>query len=119
MKIWNLTPHEIHYENTNDSRSISSDGIARAIQMDTASGSIAGLMMIQRRYSGVENMPDEITEGDVLIVSTILAECLISTRDEKWEKVVILVPDTGPSCRRNSDGTVASVSQFILKIGHE
>jgi len=58
----------------------------------------------------------EIADGDILIVSTILAEAMVSSKDNRWVNVTILVPNTGPSCKRNSDGTVASVSQLILKI---
>ncbi len=115
MRIWNLTPHEVRYENKEVLRTFLSDCIARAVQVDTDQRLILGLATVERTYDGVEGLPTEIADGDILIVSTILAEAMVSSKDNRWNNVTILVPDTGPSCKRNSDGVVASVSQFILK----
>ena len=115
MRVWNLTPHAVRYENDQVSQVFLSDCVARAVQVDLQPFLVAGLVVVKRHYDGVEGVPTGVADGDTLIVSTILADAMIASNNERWKKCSVLVPDTGPSCSRNPDGTVAFVSQFVLK----
>jgi len=112
MRIWNLTPHPMHYDDGVTAKTLNSDGMLRVIQQDRPAESIDGLATVYSKYGEVEGIPTEVAAGDVLIVSTIAGAALKGTATLP-PSVVILVPDTGATCKRNEEGRIVSVSRFI------
>lgn len=112
-KVWNLTPHAIHYDDGNVQRTIQSDGSLRLEQQSTADEPIAGMQVVRTCYGKPGGLPDEIAAGDVLIVSTLVSDCW--NAKDRPEGVTVIVPDTGETCKRDSTGRIVSVSRFILK----
>jgi len=87
LRIWNLTPHPCNYcDEGQNQRTIASDGNVRVNQVQV---------------------------GDVVIVSTIVADAL--ARLGAPDGVIVLVPDTGPTCKRDESGRIVAVRQFIRK----
>ncbi|TVQ04254.1 MAG: hypothetical protein EA381_00510 [Planctomycetaceae bacterium] len=112
-RVWNLTPHEVHYDDGRERRSIKSDGSLRLGQVDQPESPIDGLATVTTRYEEPEQVPEGIEPGDVLIVSTLVGD--------KWDKsrrppgITLLVPDTGATSRRDDAGRIVSVTRFIRK----
>ena len=113
MRIWNLTPHPMHYDDGTNQRVIPSDGNCWVRQIDQPAEPIDGMATVKTQYSGVEGIPSEVQPGDVLIVSTIVAEAF--ERGTRPIGVAVLVPDTGSTCKRDPNGRIVSVSRFIRK----
>ena len=103
----------MYYDDGRMQRTIPSDGVLRLEQIDEVAEPIDGMFTVRTRYGGIQGLPSGISAGDVLIVSTLVGD--------KWQaidrplKVVVLVPDTGSSCKRGSDGRIDSVSRYIWK----
>lgn len=113
MRVWNLTPHPCNYNDGTTQRTILSDGNVRVNQTDTPAESVDGLATVRTEYGGVEGIPVDVKPGDVLIVSTIVADAF--SRGFAPDGVTVLVPDTGPTCKRDEAGRIISVCQFIRK----
>lgn len=112
MRIWNLTPHEMHYDDGVVQRNIASDGVLRLEQSDEPAGDVEGLKTVITRYGAVSGVPAGIAPGDVLIISTLAGDYWKAGRPAG---VTILVPDTGPTCKRDAAGRIVAVSRFIRK----
>lgn len=115
MKIWNLTPHTVNYDDGTIQRAFPSEGSLRVNQANTPAEPVDGMTAVLTEYGGVEGFPEGIVDGDVLIVSTIAADAM-GKRDD-WlpgVHVGLIVPDTGPTCKREN-GQIKSVCQFIRK----
>ncbi len=113
MRIWNLTPHTMHYDDGLTLRAIASDGAVRLEQVTEPAEPIDRLATVRTKYGELRGLPVGIAEGDVLLVSTLVGDCWKA--DERPRGVIVLVPDTGPSCKRDADGRIVSVSRFIRK----
>lgn len=113
MRIWNLTPHQCNYDDGQTQRTIASDGNVRVNQVNTPADPIDGLATVRTDYGSVDGFPAEVQPGDVLIVSTIVADAF--ARGLAPAGVTVLVPDTGPSCKRDEAGRIVGVCQFIRK----
>jgi hypothetical protein len=113
MRIWNLTPHPIHYDDDKTVRTFESDGFCRVVQTDKPAEPIDAMATVLTEYGGVEGIPAEVKPGDVLIVSVVVANAL--SHRTAPPGVTILVPDTGPSCRRDEHGRIISVCRFIRR----
>ncbi len=116
MRIWNLTPHTMHYDDGQVQRSYPTDGVLRAVQVDEPANPIDGLATVRTEYTSVEGMPTGVAIGDTLLVSTIVADALLKS-PEQIAGYTLLVPDTGKSCQRDSDGRIVSVCRFIRRFG--
>lgn len=113
MRIWNLTPHAMHYDDGISKRVLPSDGVLRLRQIDEPAEPVAGFQTVKTKYAGVDGIPVAVKPGDVLLVSTLVGDCWQA--GDRPERVIVLVPDTGPTCRRDDQGRVVSVSRFIRK----
>ena len=113
MRIWNLTPHTMHYDDGNTVRAILSDGAVRLDQVTQDAEPIDGLATVRTSYGDLQGLPEGIAEGDVLLVSTLVGDYWKSPA--RPYGVTVLVPDTGSSCKRDADGRIVSVSRFIRK----
>lgn len=113
MRIWNLTPHTMHYDDGLTLKAIASDGAVRLEQQIQPAEPIDGLATVRTEYGELRGLPAEITEGDVLLVSTLVGDCWKA--EDRPRGIIVLVPDTGPSCKRDADGRIVSVSRFIRK----
>jgi hypothetical protein len=113
VKVWNLTPHAMHYDDGNVQRTIQSDGSLRLEQQSTADEPIDGMQVVRTRYGKPSGLPDGVVAGDVLIVSTLVGDCWNAS--DRPADVTVIVPDTGETCKRDSAGRIVSVSRFILK----
>lgn len=113
MRIWNLTPHTMHYDDGLTVRAIVSDGAVRLEQVTEPAEAIDGLATVRTKYGALRGLPGGIAEGDVLLVSTLVGDYW-RTEDRPCG-VIVLVPDTGSSCRRDPEGRIVSVSRFIRK----
>lgn len=113
MRIWNLTPHTMHYDDGQTVRAFGSDGVVRLEQVTHPAESIDGLTTVTVSYGKLQGLPDGIAEGDVLIVSTLVGDYWGDCDRPPGAKV--LVPDTGSSCKRDAEGRIISVSRFIRK----
>ncbi len=116
MRIWNLTPHVMYYDDGHVQRAYPSDGVLRVVQVDEPADSIDGLNTIRTEYTDVEGMPEKIAAGDVLLVSTIVADAFLKS-PERVAGFTLLVPDTGKSCKRDAEGRIVSVCRFIRRFG--
>lgn len=112
-RIWNLTPHEIHYVDGDNRRSIPSDGSLRLRQFDQAEAPIDGLPTVTTHYGEPEGVPNEIKPGDILIVSTLVGDHWDKSR--RPPEITLLVPDTGTTSHRDKAGRIVAVTQFIRK----
>lgn len=112
-RIWNLTPHPMHYDDGIIQRTIASDGAVRLEQLSEPDEPIDGLVTVQTRYGGATGVPDGVRPGDVLIVSTLVGD--LWPPADRPPGVTVLVPDTGPSSRRDDQGRIISVCQFIRR----
>lgn len=113
MRIWNLTPHPIVYDDGHRRQEFPSDATVRLPQEESALEPIGGLQTVCTKYGLPEGIPDSISAGDVLLVSSLVAEHWPEIH--RLRDVVVLVPDTGRTCRRSVDGQVTSVCRFIRK----
>jgi hypothetical protein len=113
MRIWNLTPHMMHYDDGQTARAYDSDGVVRLEQVTHAAEPIEGLTTVTTTYGKLQGLPDEIAEGDVLLVSTLVGDYWNTI--DRPPGVIVLVPDTGASCKRDAEGRIVSVSRFIRK----
>ena len=113
MRIWNLTPHAMHYDDGLIQRTFPSEGALRLTQLDEPDEAIDGLATVRSRYGTTTGLPDGIGAGDVILVSTLLGDAWPAS--ERPEGVIVLVPDTGATCKRDETGRIVSVSRFIRK----
>ena len=113
MRILNLTPHSISYDDGQRCKKISSSGVVRLDQATKPSKPIDGFEVVTSEYAGVSGVPEDLCSGDVLIVSSVVANHWPEA--ERPEGITLLVPDTGNSCKRDTNGKVTSVSRFIIK----
>ncbi len=120
MRIWNLTPHPCNVELPNAKageppivRTIPSDGSVRVEQVNEPDAPVGWLPTVCSRYGGVHGLPAEVRPGDAVIVSSIVADAF--SRGYRPEGVTVLVPDTGPTCKRDEQGRILAVRQFIRK----
>lgn len=77
MKIINLTPHRIHFVDSENEvfLTVESSGIARVAAKTVRTGrNIAGIPVSETVYGDVENLPDP-QEGVVYVVSALVAQC--------------------------------------------
>ena len=112
MRIWNLTPHVVHYDDGKTQRELPSDGAVRLAQRDEPDAPIGDMATVRTVYGGVDGLPEELRPGDAVIVSTIVADCW---REGRPPGVVILTPNTGASCKRDPNGRIIAVSCFIRR----
>jgi len=112
-RIWNLTPHAMHYDDGKLCRSFESDGSLRLEQQSVRTESIDGLQVVRTHYGKPTGLPEGVTAGDILIVSTLVGDCWEASK--RPPQVKVIVPDTGETCKRDSNGRIVSVSRFILK----
>lgn len=55
----------------------------------------------------------------ILICSTLTVKCILKNlTDKEKEKVIILSPNTGPSCKRDAKGNVKHITMFIYRYGN-
>jgi hypothetical protein len=113
MRIWNLTPHTMHYDDGHLQSEFPSDGIVRLDQSSIEDAPIDGLRIVTTRYGALHGLPTGIQESDIVIVSTLVGdnwpiEC-------RPNGIIVLVPDTGATCKRDENGRIISVKQFIRK----
>ena len=113
MRIWNLTPHTMHYDDGIVQREFVSDGVVRLEQIDESAELVAGLKTATTEYAGLNGLPEGIAAGDVLLVSTLVGDYWKSK--DRPDGVIVLVPDTGSTCKRDEQGRIVSVAQFIRK----
>ncbi len=113
MRILNLTPHSISYDDGQRCKKISSSGVVRLDQATKPSKPIDGFEVVTSEYGGVSGVPEDLCSGDVLIVSSVVANHWPEA--DRPKGITLLVPDTGNSCKRDKNGKVTSVSRFILK----
>ncbi len=113
LRIWNLTPHAIVYDDGLHRQQFPSDATVRLSQKESTSEPIGFLQTVGTTYGPPEGLPEAIAAGDVLLVSSLVAEHWPEIH--RLADVIVLVPDTGPTCRRSSDGQVSSVCRFIRK----
>lgn len=112
-RIWNLTPHAMHYDDGEVVRTIESDGMLRLEQEDQPADAIAGMRVVRTRYGKPGGLPAGIAAGDTLIVSTLVGDSWEA--EDRPPGVTVIVPDTGNTCKRDSAGRIVSVSRFICK----
>jgi len=112
-RIWNLTPHAMHYDDGQVVRTIESDGMLRLDQEEEPTGSVHGMRLVRTRYGKPGGLPDGVAAGDVLIVSTLVGDSWDT--EDRPAGVTVIVPDTGATCKRDSAGRIVSVSRFISK----
>lgn len=115
MRIWNLTPHVMRYDDGETQIAYPSDGAVRVRMLETPAAAVGPLRTIHATFAAVEGMPAGVQRGDVLMVSTIVADAMERHR-EAFQQYTILVPDTGPSCHRDDQGRIVSVSRFIRRV---
>lgn len=113
MRIWNLTPHTIEYDDGVIQRSLLSDGRLRLVETTNAADPVAGMATVHIQYSQVEGIPPGIVAGDVLLVSTLVGDKWMPA--DRPTGVTVLVPDTGATCRRDENGRIISVRRLIRK----
>ena len=113
MRIWNLTPHTMHYDDGTAEFAFESDGVLRLCEVDELAEPVAGLVTVHKRYGEVQGLPAGIVAGDVLLVSTLIGDAWPDRL--RPTGVTVLVPDTGASCRRDAHGRIVSVSRFVRK----
>lgn len=115
MRIWNLTPHVMQYDDGETQIAYPSDAVVRVQMVETVAAPIGQLRTIYATFAAVEGIPAEVQPGDVLMVSTIVADAM-ERQSETFQRYIILVPDTGPSCNRDGQGRIISVSRFIRRV---
>ncbi len=103
----------MHYDDGKIVRAIISDGALRLDEMTEEAEFIDGLATVIKSYGSVRGLPEGVTQGDVLLVSTLVGDCWKA--EDRPLGVTVLVPDTGSSCKRDADGRIVSVSRFIRK----
>ncbi len=113
MRILNLTPHTVNYDDGEQLRQIHSTGVVRLNQAIQPSDPIDGLLVVMSTYEGLSGLPEDLRSGDVLIVSSVVANHWPEMN--RPNDITVLVPDTGNTCKRDNDGRVVSVSRFIVK----
>ena len=113
MRIWNLTPHTMHYDDGIVARVYPSDGTLRLSEVDEPAEPIAELVTVRKRYGAVLGLPEGISAGDVLLVSTLVGDAWPASL--RPNGVTVLVPDTGATCKRDERGRIVSVARFIRK----
>ena len=113
MRIWNLTPHTMHYDDGTTQYVFQSDGVLRLSEADEPTEPLAGLVTVRKCYGELQGLPIDIAEGDVLLVSTLIGDYWKS--ESRPAGVIVLVPDTGSSCKRDEQGRIVSVARFIRK----
>jgi len=113
MRIWNLTPHTMHYDDGRIVQAIASDGAVRLEQVTERAEPIGGLATVRTKYGELAGLPVGIAKGDVLLVSTLVGDYWKT--EDRPHGVTVLVPDTGISCKRDAEGRIISVSRFIRK----
>ena len=89
------------------------DGVARLEQTERRADPIAGLETVEVAYGEVIGIPPQVTEGDAVIVSSLVGEAWPSP--VRPAGITVLVPDTGPTCLRDNSGQVRAVSRFTRK----
>ena len=112
MKIWNLTPHVIVYERDGIRREFPSDGKIRIGQINTPLAKIDGMEVNGVELGDLEGVPDDVEVDDVVIVSSVVGS-FAKQEPFLFRPLVVLCPDTGPTAKRNAEGQIESVSQFI------
>jgi len=119
--IINLTPHPICIKAMRGYVEIPPSGkVARATTTEVFSPSflhtIRGIVFLVRRQftSEIAGLPDpdKIPEDAVLIVSSVVLEAARQARHPLLGRMV--VPDTGPTAKRASDGQIEYVTRFIV-----
>ena len=113
MRIWNLTPHTMHYDDGIVQREFLSDGVVRLEQCDESAELVGGLKTATMKYAGLNGLPELIETGDVILVSTLVGDHWKSA--DRPAGVIVLVPDTGSTCQRDIQGRIVSVARFIRK----
>lgn len=103
----------MHYDDGHSVRAIASDGAVRLEQLTQAAEPIAGLATVRTMYGKLQGLPTGIAAGDVLLVSTLVGDYW--NAEDRPSGVIVLVPDTGASCKRDAEGRIVSVSRFIRK----
>lgn len=103
----------MHYDDGLTLKAIASDGAVRLEQVTEAAEAIDGLATVRTVYGELRGLPAGIVEGDVLLVSTLVGDYWKS--EARPRGVIVLVPDTGSSCKRDPEGRIVSVSRFIRK----
>lgn len=81
------------------------------------SGHIDGLATVHTAYGEIDGIPGDLQPGDVLIVPTIVGDAYtrLANRGAVPANVTVIVPDTGPTCKRDESGRIISVSQFMRR----
>lgn len=113
MRIWNLTPHVMHYHDGETRLSFESDGQLRLLEEAEPADDLGPLKTVMKRYGDVVGLPDGIQPGDVLMVSTLVGDHW--PQASRPDGITLLVPDTGDTCQRDASGRIVAVSQFIRK----
>ena len=113
MRIWNLTPHAMHYDDGVTTRVYPSDAVLRLSEIEESAEPVERLMTVRKRYGDVAGLPVGIEAGDVLLVSTLVGDAWPESL--RPAGVTVLVPDTGATCKRDEQGRIVSVARFIRK----
>lgn len=114
MAIFNFTPHRVCYDDgVSPGRIFESVGVVRLEMATIPDGSVDGMGVVRVVYGGISVTPEmpNVRPGDTVIVSTLAAEAVAS----RYPELIVLAPDSGPSAKRDANGNVISVSQFIRK----
>ncbi len=111
MKVVNLTPHDIVYQNSDGTRIIypSADWVCRVkTTLKKVESPIPGNTALNRNYESLEGFP----YGDLDNIYIVSNPCLAFVPPN----AKVVAPATGPNegCIRDSDGQVEAVTRWIV-----
>jgi hypothetical protein len=104
MKLVNLTPHIINIadEAGNVFRTIPpTPPAARVSSESVVIGTIGGVPLTETIFGEVENLPELHCDIMYIVSQIVMSAC--PTR------IDLVRPDTGPTCIRNTEGTIVAV----------
>jgi DNA-directed RNA polymerase subunit RPC12/RpoP len=108
-KIVNLTPHDINIE---CQEAIKSSGICRVSETIENAGNFAGIQLIKKSFSKIENLPERMI-GVKYVVSIIVAMAAKEpiNYDEQGERDDLLLPG---EIIRDSDGKIIGCKNLAV-----
>ena len=109
MKIYNCTPHAIvvRKDDGSDTTFPPSGSVVRLATETKVAYTVDGIPVYRTTFGQPEGWPEEAQAGDVVIVSTLVAQHEASGH----QKFAVISPDTGPTAIR-VDGQVVAVRGF-------
>jgi len=108
----NYTPHTITIRRPDGTDlELPSLGQIRATVSTRQNDPVDGVPVSRVQYEGLDGVPDNLAEGDYLIVSMVARDTAFETLHPLWERM--LSPDSGPTAIRNDKGQIVAVKGLL------